>query len=164
MDVEAAAKLLINADVPKLAGLVAYRRHELDVSRDRFTLAHTRNANDCETFFYLGIVDAELRDWPPAADILIGAAQCLQVNDDNYLKEIDTIEASDEPPARKAAKIARRRQYIEKGRRQMATAWFDTAVACYNLARKSEAQQYAEKVADDLQFGERAKEILSRLR
>jgi tetratricopeptide (TPR) repeat protein len=164
MDVEAAAKLLINADVPKLAGLIAYRRHELDVSRDRFTLAHTRNANDCETFFYLGIVDAELRDWPPAADILIGAAQCLQENDNNYLKEIDTIEASDEPPARKAAKIARRRQYIEKGRRQMATAWFDTAVACYNLARKSEAQQYAEKVADDLQFGERAKEILARLR
>ena len=40
----------------------------------------------------------------------------------------------------------------------------NTAVACYNLARKSEAQQYAEKVADDLQFGERAKEILSRLR
>ena len=164
MDVEAAAKLLINADVPKLAGLIAYRRHQLDVSRDRFTLAHTRNANDCETFFYLGIVNAELRDWPPAADILIGAAQCLQENDDNYLKEINTIEASDEPPARKAAKIARRRQYIEKGRRQMATAWFDTAVACYNLARKSEAQQYAEKVADDLQFGERAKEILARLR
>jgi tetratricopeptide (TPR) repeat protein len=164
LDVEAAAKLLINADVPKLAGLIAYRRHELDVSRDRFTLAHTRNANDCETFFYLGIVQAELRDWPAAADILIGAAQCLQENDNNYLKEIDTIEASDEPPARKAAKIARRRQYIEKGRRQMATAWFDTAVACYNLARKSEAQQYAEKVVDDQQFGERAKEILSRLR
>src|SRR5207249_2508583 len=32
-DVEAAAKLLVNADVPKLAGLIAYRRHQLDVSR-----------------------------------------------------------------------------------------------------------------------------------
>src|SRR5204863_446924 len=29
-DVEAAAKLLVNADVPKLAGLIAYRRHQLD--------------------------------------------------------------------------------------------------------------------------------------
>jgi hypothetical protein len=150
--------------VPKLAGLIAYRRQQLDVSRERFTLAHTRNPNDCETFFYLGVVDAERRDWASAADILIGAAQCLQVNDDNYLKEIDTIEASDEPPARKAAKIARRRQYIEKGRRQMATAYFDTAVACYNLARKSDALRYAEMVANDQQFGARAKEILSRLR
>ena len=144
--------------------MIAYRRHELDVARDRFTQAHTRNPNDCETSFYLGVVHAELRDWPPTADVLIEAARCLQENENGYLKEIDTIEASDEPPARKAAKIARRRQYIEKGRRQMATAWFDTAVACYNLARRSEAQQYAEKVAGDQQFGERAKEILARLR
>ncbi|HKB13124.1 MAG TPA: hypothetical protein VKD69_20815, partial [Vicinamibacterales bacterium] len=48
IDVEAAAKLLINADVPKLAGLVAYRRKQLDVSREKFQLAHTRNMNDCE--------------------------------------------------------------------------------------------------------------------
>jgi tetratricopeptide (TPR) repeat protein len=163
-DVEAAAKLLINADVPKLAGLIAYRRHELEVSRTRFTQAHTRNMNDCETYFYLGIVAAELRDWGPAADVLIGAAQCLQASEQSYEREIAAIEASDDPPARKAAKIARRRQYIAKGRRQMATSWFDTAVACYNLSRKVEAQQYAEKVAADEQFGDRAKEILARLR
>ncbi|HJZ72887.1 MAG TPA: hypothetical protein VKE51_14175 [Vicinamibacterales bacterium] len=164
VDVEAAAKLLINAEVPKLAGLIAYRRTQLEVSREKFTLAHTRNANDCETTFYLGVVAAELRDWGPTADILIGAARCLQENEKSYLTEIASIEASDDPPARKAAKVARRRQYIAKGRRQMATSWFDTAVACYNLARKTEAQQYAELVAADEQFGERAKEILARLR
>jgi tetratricopeptide (TPR) repeat protein len=163
-DVEAAAKLLINADVPKLAGLIAYRRHQLEVSRANFTVAHTRNRNDCETTFYLGVVDAERGDWAPTADTLIEAARCLQINEESYLKEIASIESSDDPPARKAAKIARRRQYISKGRRQMATSWFDTAVACYNLSRKTEAQQYAEKVADDEQFGARAKEILSRLR
>src|SRR5262249_20145003 len=90
--------------------------------------------------------------------------RCLQENEKSYLTEIASIEASDDPPARKAAKIARRRQYIAKGRRQMATSWFDTAVACYNLARKTEAQQYAELVAADEQFGERAKEILARIR
>ena len=36
VDVEAAAKLLINAQVPKLAGLIAYRRQQLDVSRAKF--------------------------------------------------------------------------------------------------------------------------------
>ena len=46
----------------------------------------------------------------------------------------------------------------------MATSWFDVAVACYNLSRKADAQEYAEKVVDDEQFGQRAKEILSRLR
>src|SRR5262249_16063922 len=32
-DIEAAARLSINADVPKLAGLIAYRRQQLEVSR-----------------------------------------------------------------------------------------------------------------------------------
>jgi tetratricopeptide (TPR) repeat protein len=162
-DVEAANKLLLNAEVPKLAGLIAYRRQQLEVSRAKFDLAHTRNANDCETFFYLGIVSAEMSAWARAAEILPNAAVCLQANEDNYRREIASIESSDDPPARKASKIARREQYIAKGRRQIATSYFDTAVACYNLSRRSEAQQYAEKVADDDQFGARAKEILSRL-
>jgi tetratricopeptide (TPR) repeat protein len=163
-DVEAAAKLQINAEVPKLAGLIAYRRQQLEVSRDRFQTAHSRNANDCETFFYIGIVNAELRAWQPTAEILPNAAKCLEANESGYVKEIASIEASDDPPERKAAKIERRRQWIAKGRRQMATSWFDTAVASYNLSRKADAQQYAEKVVDDEQFGARAKEILSRLR
>jgi len=163
-DIEAAAKLQINAEVPKLAGLIAYRRQQLDVSRAKFEQAHTRNQNDCETFFYLGIVNAELGAWVPTAEILPNAAVCLQVNEDNYRTEIASIDASDDPPARKAGKIARREQYIAKGRRQIATSYFDTAVAFYNLSRKSDAQQYAEKVAADEQFGARAKEILSRLR
>ena len=43
----------------------------------------------------------------------------------------------------------------------LATSWFNIAVAYYNLSRKAEARQFAEKVADDEQFGERAREILS---
>ena len=77
-------------------------------------------------------------------------------------EEIASIQASSEPPARKAAKIARREQYIAKARRQIATSWFNIAVAYYNLSRRSEARQFAEKVADDEQFGERARELMAR--
>jgi tetratricopeptide (TPR) repeat protein len=163
-DIEAAAKLLLNADVPKLAGLIAYRRLQLDVSRERFELARTRNPNDCETTFYLGVVHAEMRAWQPTADVLQNAASCLAANEIAYMNEIAAIQASNDPPARKAGKIARREQYIAKGRRQMATSWFDIAVACYNLSRTVEARQYAEKVVADEQFGERARAILARLR
>ena len=48
-DIELAAKLLVNAEVPKLAGLIAYRRHELEVSREKFDQSRTRNPRDCET-------------------------------------------------------------------------------------------------------------------
>ena len=163
IDVELAAKLLINAQVPKLAGLIAYRRQQLDVSRAKFEESRLRNPNDCETTFYLGVVLAEQRSWTPTADVLLDAARCLEANEIAYLEEIASIQASSDPPARKAGKIARREQYVAKGRRQLATSWFDIAVAYYNLSRKTEARQFAEKVADDELFGERAREIMARL-
>jgi tetratricopeptide (TPR) repeat protein len=163
-DIEAAAKLIINAQVPKLAGLIAYRRQQLDVSRAKFEESRARNPLDCETVFYLGVVLAEQRSWGPTAEVLLEAARCLEANDKAYLEEIASIQASAESPARKAGKIARREQYIAKGRRQLATSWFDVAVAYFNLSRKTEARQFAEKVVEDEQFGARAREILDRLK
>jgi tetratricopeptide (TPR) repeat protein len=162
-DVELADKLLVNAEVPKLAGLIAYRRRELDVSRGKFELARKRNTNDCETAYYLGVILAEQRAWPRTTEVLLEAGQCIANAERGYVEEIAKIRASNDPPERQAKKIARREQYIAKGRRMQATSWFDIAVAYYNLSRKDEARQFAEKVASDEQFGERAKEILARL-
>jgi tetratricopeptide (TPR) repeat protein len=162
-DVELADKLLVNAEVPKLAGLIAYRRRELDVSRGKFELARKRNTNDCETAYYLGVILAEQRAWPRTTEVLLEAGQCIENAERGYVEEIAKIRASNDPPERQAKKIARREQYIAKGRRMQATSWFDIAVAYYNLSRKDEARQFAEKVASDEQFGERAKEILARL-
>lgn len=163
-DVEAAEKGLVNADVPKLAGLIAYRREHLDVAIERFTTSHDRNPFDCETRFYLGVVHAELRHWPETADGLASAAECLQHAEQDLQKETADIRASNLRDDRKARQIARREQQIAEGRRRIATCWFDMAVADFSLARKVEARQYAEKVVDDEQFGARAKELLARLR
>lgn len=164
VDVELAAKLLINADVPKLAGLIAYRRKELEISRARFDESRQRNPKDCETGYYLGVVLAEQKVWPRTAAVLREASDCLQGAELAYTKEIADIRSSKDPPERQAKKIARREQYIAKGRRYLATSWFDIAVAYYNLSHRDEARQFAEKVVADEQFGERAREILTRLR
>ena len=162
-DVELADTLLVNADVPKLAGLIAYRRRELDVSRGKFELSRERNRNDCETGYYLGVVLAEQRVWARTTGVLIETGQCLEAAERGYTEQIAQIRASHDPPERQAKKIARREGYIAKGRRMLATSWFDIAVAYYNLSQPAEARPFAEKVAADEQFGERAKEILSRL-
>ncbi len=162
-DIEAAAKLLVNAEVPKLAGRIAYSRHQLEVSHAKFEESHQRKPADCETGYYLGLVLAELREWPRTATVLIDTAACLTDAEHGYEADIAKIAASSEPQARKESKIGRRQQYIASGRRQMATAWFDTAIAYYNLSRREDARTYAAKVADDEQFGERARELLSRL-
>jgi tetratricopeptide (TPR) repeat protein len=162
-DIEEAAKLLVNADVPKLAGLIAYRRRELDISRAKFDESRERNPKDCETGFYLGVVLAEQRLWPRTAEVLSDTAQCLEAVEQGYRDEIASIRASHDPPERQASKIARREGYIASGRRQIATSCFNVAVAYYNLSQKVEARVFAERVADDEQFGERAREILARL-
>jgi tetratricopeptide (TPR) repeat protein len=163
-EVEIASKLVVNADVPKLAGLIAYRRAQPEVARERFALSLLRNRNDCETHFYHAIVLAELRSWEPAADGLVKAAACLGALEERYRAEIDTIRGSTDPPARREMKIARREQYIAKGRRQIAMAFYNAAVSSYNLQRKADAREYAAKVAGDEQFGALAKDILARLK
>ena len=78
VDIEKADKLLINDQVPKLAGTIAYRRMELDVARSRFEEARRRNPNDCETGFYLGIVLDDQRVWDRTADVFVATARCLE--------------------------------------------------------------------------------------
>jgi len=72
---------------PEARGPDCLPSQQLDVSRSKFNEAHGRNKNDCETFFYLGIRDAELGAWGRTAEILPNAAVCLQANEDNYRRE-----------------------------------------------------------------------------
>ena len=162
-DIEDAWKVWIHADVAKLAGIIAYRRHEPEVSRAKFETSRTMNSMDCETGFYLGLVDAELRLWQPTVDVFLSTAECLEKSRKNLAEEIAKIRASKDPEDRKAKKIARRERQLTIETRRLATSWFDTAVGYFNLSQKPEARQYAEKVSDDEQFGERARELLSRL-
>ena len=163
-DIESADALLLNALVPKLAGQIAYRRTQLDVARTRFDLSLSREARDCETAFYLGVVLAEQRAWERTATVFKGALSCFSNNERNLTGEIESIRVSDSAPARKARLIASREQQIAATRRLKAQSTFNTAVAYFNLSRGVEARPYAETVADDDQFGERARELLSRLK
>ncbi len=163
-DVETAAKFIRNAGVPKLAGIIAYRRKQLDVARVKFEESYKVGRDDCETGFYLGVVHAEQGTWPATATVLTETSACLEKAERTTNKEIAEFRAADMPPDRRDRQIKKREQQIANGRRMMAQSWFNIAVACYNLSRKDEARQYAEKVATDEVFGERARDLLSRLR
>ena len=162
-DIEDAWKIWIHADVPKLAGIIAYQRHELEVSRAKFETSRKMNGGDCETGFYLGLVNAELRLWQPTVDVFVTTVNCLEGSRQQITQEIATIQASNTPPERKAQKIARRERQLVIETRRLATSLFNTAVGYFNLSQNTQARQYAEKVSDDEQFGERARELLSRL-
>jgi tetratricopeptide (TPR) repeat protein len=162
-DIEEASKLLINAEVPKLAGMIAYRRKQIDVSRAKFEESRERNPRDCETGFYLGVVLAELSAWIRTADVLVETGGCLEAVQRDLNGEIEQIRQSTDPPDRQQRRIAKREQQIATARRMLAQSWFNIAVAYYNVSRNDDAREYAEKVSTDDQFGERARQLLARM-
>ena len=161
--IEQANRLWVNSEVSKLGGIIAYRRLQRPAAIERFTAAQKLAPDDCENAYYLGIVYAEQRDWPATKNVFDGAASCLDAARAGLRKEIATIEASNWDPARKMRQIERRETQIAAAARMLATSWFNMAVANFNLGSRDEARQYAERVAGDEQFAERARDILKRL-
>jgi len=162
-DIERAARLITNADVPKLAGVIAVRRQQLPVARAKFEEAHQRNGADCETSFYLATVLAEQRQWPASVDGFVRTADCLNREQEDLQAEIARLRAPGVAPERQARQIARRERQLAANIRMRATSWFNTAAGCFNLSRHDEARQYAERLKDDPQFGDRARELLARI-
>jgi tetratricopeptide (TPR) repeat protein len=162
-DVEASDKVMVNSDVPKLAGIIEMRRRELDVARQKLEVSRQRNPADCEASYYLHLVLADQARWPAVVDAAVGSAGCLDDAEEFARREIERIAASAAPEARKARQIARREQQIVLAGRMRATCWFNAAVANFNLSKPVEARRYAEKVSADEQFGQRARDLMARL-
>jgi tetratricopeptide (TPR) repeat protein len=162
-DIEAADKLLVNADVPKLAGIIAIDRHELDVARGKLERATKRGPNDCQTQYFLHLVLTEQRLWERAFTVARNGSTCLDGEIAQTRDEIARIQASDFSEAKKARQIAGRERRIATDTRMRATCWYDAAAASFNLAKKDDAKEFAERLVDDEQLGERARQLLDRL-
>jgi tetratricopeptide (TPR) repeat protein len=162
-DIEAADTVMVNSDVPKLAGIIEMRRRHLDVARQKLEVSRQRNPADCEAGYYLHLVLADQTRWPGVVEAAVATAGCLDDAEEYARREIDRIAASQAPEARKARQIAARRQQIASAGRMRATCWFNAAVANFNLSKPDESRRYAEKVAADEQFGERARDLMARL-
>jgi len=95
--------------------------------------------------------------------VAVATAGCLDDAEAAARQDIGRIAASTASDARKARQTARRQQQIASAVRMRATCWFNAAVANFNLSKPDEARRYAEKVADDEQFGERARDLTARI-
>jgi hypothetical protein len=163
LDIEAADKSLINSDVPKLAGIIAINRHEIEVARQRLEISKGRNPNDCQTLYYLHLALADERKWPETVAGAVAAARCIDSAEIALRNQIGRIRASDAPEARKTRQIAAREQQIASGIRMRATCWFNAAVGSYNTRKNDDARMYAAKLEGDAQYGQRARDLVSEL-
>jgi tetratricopeptide (TPR) repeat protein len=168
-DIERAGQLLVNVDVPKLAGIIAIRRKQFEVARMKLQEARQRQTDwriippDCDIGFYLQTVLSEQEEWQTAAREAVEAAGCFEAEGSRLLREIDRLAASDLPEERKTRQLARREQQLRNTMRRNANARFNAAVAYFNLQRRDEALHLANTLVEDEQFGERARVIVARI-
>ena len=57
----------------------------------------------------------------------------------------------------------KRAQQIASETRMRASSWFDAAAANFNLSRRDAAKRFAEKLLDDEQYRDRARDLIARL-
>jgi tetratricopeptide (TPR) repeat protein len=162
-DIERAAEAMVSPDVPKLAGIIAINRRQLDVARQRLELSLSARPTDCETAFYLQAVLTQQAQWAESSGMAGNAAACFDADLARLLSEIDSLRTSELRADQRERQIAKRQQQIRSETRMRAASWYDAAAANYNLSRKDRARQFAEKLLDDEQYGDRARELIARL-
>ena len=163
VDVERAADALVSPDVPKLAGIIAINRRDLVVARERLELSLSRRSTDCETAFYLQAVLTQQGQWVEAARVAADAAACFDRDLERLAAEIESLRASTTRADRRDRQIAKREQQVGSATRMRASSWFDAAAANFNLARRDEARRFAERLLDDEQYRDRARDLMARL-
>jgi tetratricopeptide (TPR) repeat protein len=163
-DIQSAERLWRNNEVLKLAGIIAYRRHDLAVAKVKFAGAIDIDGQDCEARFDLAGVQIELSEWTDGADEYARTVACEDSARNRLAQEIERLGQSEGPPERVARQVARREAMRAAALRTQVQSWFNGAVANLQLNRLDEARRLAEKIEDDEQFGARAKEILARVK
>ncbi len=122
--------------------------------RSSVDTARTLNGTDCETIYYLGLVHAAQRASARGADDFV-AAQCLDDMQRGLQNDMTGVRQSSLSEERKERSVARLQAQIATASRRMKTSWFNAAVAHVNQEQFDAARPYAERVADDEEFGER---------
>jgi tetratricopeptide (TPR) repeat protein len=162
-DIELAAAAMVSPDVPKLAGIIAINRRQLDVARQRLEASLSARPADCETGFYLQAVLTQQAAWNESSRVAANAAACFDADLVRLTAEIDSLQTSEMRADQRDRQIAKRRQQISSETRMRAATWFDAAAASYNLSKKDDARRFAEKLLDDEQYGDRARDLIGRL-
>jgi tetratricopeptide (TPR) repeat protein len=159
-DIAQAATLVVNADVPKLTGLLALKRGDLGRAQSELRVAHDRNPAECETAVLLGDTQLESKQWQPATSTVRDALACLDHREHDLKIEIGSLIAN----GGSERILTHRQQELMANKSMRMRAWFNVAVAAANAGDRATAVDYAERLTSDEHFGERARQLLNQLK
>lgn len=163
--VDAARRLMVNADVHYLGGVIAFRQARTDAALADFDAAIELEGRYCEAHFDRAAIFLVRRVWPQASAGFDEAYECHAERTPTLEQRIaDAREARLGDDTRKAL-VARRERELVAHRHQMAWARYNAAVAYANLENESIARA---RVEEALSLGgpaaDAARDLLLQLR
>jgi len=162
-DIESAKALMINAEVPKLAGYIAYDRGRYEKARSELEVARDRDASDCDVPFALGLVYARAARGPDAAASFASAADCAAAAQQAIEQRLLEIDAARLDARRKAAMQARAGRALGAARRQEGLAAINAARLYAEAGNLADARALAGRAAAWEDHRKDAERLLERL-
>jgi tetratricopeptide (TPR) repeat protein len=163
-DVEAARRYLVNAQVLQLSGVLAYDRGDLDRARQDFEGVLERSEGACSAAYYLGRIHSDRRQWNEAAARFSQTETCCAKTARDIAQRVAEIQSSPATIERKTRLLAGQERQAAENRRTDMTAAYNAAVSFFNNGAMDLAARRAERVLDDEQWGERARDLIARAR
>jgi tetratricopeptide (TPR) repeat protein len=142
-----ARRLIGNADVHYLGGVIAYREEQWEEARDELRQAIAMDETHCDAHFTRASVALLQQAWPAASVEFAGAADCFRMRVPALEAAVAEVEGADLPEALREGLRARRVAALEANHRQERWAFYNQAVALANTGEGTRARRLAEDVA-----------------
>ncbi len=164
-EVDRARRLMVNADVDYLGGVIAFRQSRMDDAQRDFDSAVALESRHCEAHFDRAALQLVQRVWDRASDGFDEAYTCHEARTPTFEQRIADAREARLPDEAKAALVARREQALRDHRHQLAWARYNAAVAYANIGKPDLTRA---RVDDAIALGgpavDAARDLLTQLR
>ena len=159
--VEKAKNFLIgNSDLHMLAGIIAFKKGDLDVAEENLKKAIKLGNASCDASYYLGKVYVKKQEWKNSGDYYGRAALCYESTEKALNQKIEEIKTSAFSEDRKRKHILRKTIQLRKTILTKATCFYNAAAGFYNGGIKKGALAFAKRALSHPLFKQKAEELI----
>lgn len=148
------------SQVLSLAGVIAFKKENLEVAEENLKEALKLDPSNCEASYYLGKVYAAYQDWKKSGVHFEKAALCNEGKEKKLEDKIKEIENSDFSEERKVRFIKKKRIQLRKTVLTKATFFYNATAGYFNAGMKEQALSLAQKATLHSALKEKADELI----
>lgn len=148
------------SQVFSLAGVIAFKKEDIDIAEKNFLDALKLDFNNCEASYYLGQLYAVKKKWKKSGEYYEMAAISQFRKEKATGRKIAEIEDSDFLEERKSKMLSKKKIQLRKTILTKATFFYNAAAGYINAGMNEQALKLAEQALFHSAFKEKAEELI----